>query len=97
MAIGLTVPQRTRRVVASDLEIRILGECKYPSPLADRLAASAIHFVGRADRVLLDDRLSQLTEYCVDISHAPAFELAGPRHFGYDLEYAPVEELHALA
>jgi 6-phosphofructokinase 1 len=80
MAIALTVPQRTRRVVASDLEIRILGECRYPSPLADRLAASAIHFVGRADRVLLDDRLSQLTEYCADITQAPAFELAGPRH-----------------
>jgi DUF917 family protein len=24
-------------------------------------------------------------------------ELAGPRHFGYDLDYVPVEELHALA
>jgi len=80
MALALTVPQRTRRVVASDLEIRILGECRYPSPLANRLAASAIHFVGRADRVLLDDRLSQLYEHGSDLAHAPAFELAGPRH-----------------
>jgi DUF917 family protein len=24
-------------------------------------------------------------------------ELAGPRHFGYDLDYVPVEELHAIA
>jgi DUF917 family protein len=24
-------------------------------------------------------------------------ELAGPRHFGYDLDYVPVEDLHALA
>jgi DUF917 family protein len=28
---------------------------------------------------------------------ARGMELAGPRHFGYDLEYVPVEELHALA
>src|SRR5258706_4119463 len=80
MALALTVPQRTRRVVASDLEIRILGECRYPSPLANRLAAAAIHFVGRADRVLLDDRLSKVGEYGSDLARAPTFELAGPRH-----------------
>jgi hypothetical protein len=28
---------------------------------------------------------------------ARGLELAGPRHFGYDLDYAPVEDLHALA
>jgi DUF917 family protein len=28
---------------------------------------------------------------------AKGLELAGPRHFGYDLDYAPVEDLHALA
>ncbi len=28
---------------------------------------------------------------------ARGLELAGPRHFGYDLDYVPIEELHALA
>jgi uncharacterized protein len=28
---------------------------------------------------------------------ARGLELAGPRHFGYDLDYVPVEELHAVA
>jgi 6-phosphofructokinase 1 len=35
--------------------------------------------VGKADRVLLDDRRSTLREYSDDFSRAPAFELAGPR------------------
>ena len=79
MSIALTVPQRTGRVVASDLEVNILGACSHPSPLQDRLASAAIHYVGRADRVLLDDRLSKAREYTHDAPPAPAFELAGPR------------------
>jgi 6-phosphofructokinase 1 len=75
----LTVPQRAGRVVASDLEIRILGPCRYPSPLADRLPQSSIHYVGRADRVLLDDRLSALKKPAEDLANTPTFELAGPR------------------
>jgi 6-phosphofructokinase 1 len=74
-ALGLTVPQRTGRVVASDLEIKVLGPCRHPSPLAGRLAQTAVHYVGQADRVLLNDRLSSVG----DLSRAPAFELAGPR------------------
>ena len=77
MAIGLTVPERAGRVVASDLEIRILGQCRFPSPLLDRLSRDAIAYVGQADRVLLDDRLSRVQ--AEDVSAAPAFELAGPR------------------
>jgi 6-phosphofructokinase 1 len=79
MAISLTVPQRTGRVIASDLDIRILGACRHPSPLASRLAESAIHYVGQADRVLLDDRLSKAAEHRGDPARTPAFELAGPR------------------
>lgn len=79
MALSLTVPQRTGRVIASDLDIKVLGACRYPSPLASRLAQSAIHYVGQADRVLLDDRLSKAAEYRGDPSRTPAFELAGPR------------------
>ncbi len=75
-ALGLTVPQRAGRVVASDLEIKVLGPCRYTSPLAVRLAGMGVHYVGQADRVLLDDRLSNATG---DPSRAPAFELAGPR------------------
>jgi len=73
--LGLTVPQRAGRVVSSDLEIKVLGPCRYPSPLAGRLAQTAVHYVGQADRVLVDDRLSGVGE----LSRAPAFELAGPR------------------
>jgi 6-phosphofructokinase 1 len=84
MAISLTVPQRTGRVVASDLDIRALGACKYPSPLTSRLPKSAIHYVGNADRVLLDDRLSALTARG-EPTRSPAFELAGPRdHVFFD-------------
>ncbi|HVW27061.1 MAG TPA: ATP-dependent 6-phosphofructokinase [Polyangiaceae bacterium] len=77
MAIGLTVPERAGRVVASDLEIRILGQCRFRSPLLDRLPRDAIHYVGQADGVLVDDRLSRVQ--AEDVSVAPAFELAGPR------------------
>ncbi len=80
MALSLTVSERTRRVVTSDLEISIIGECTYPSPLAGRLAAGAIHYVGQADRVLLEDRISAIMQHAGDAAHAPAFELAGPRH-----------------
>src|SRR5688572_11627284 len=80
MAIGLSVPERARRVVSRDLEIAILGPCSYPSPLAQRLAQSAIHYVGKADRVLLNDRLSQVMEHEAELGATPAFELAGPRH-----------------
>jgi 6-phosphofructokinase 1 len=84
-AISLTVPERTGRVVADDVEIKILGACLYPSPLKHRLARDAIHYVGRADRVPLDDRMSKIGEYCDDLTRTPSFELAGPRdHIFYD-------------
>jgi len=79
MALALTVPQRTVRVVASDLEVRVLGPCRHKSPLAHRLAKAAVHYVGKADRVLLDDRLSALAEHGEEPLRLPAFELAGPR------------------
>jgi 6-phosphofructokinase 1 len=80
MSLALTVPERSSRVVAADLGIDILGECIHPSPLEHRLDQSTIHYVGKADRVLLRDRLSQVLEHHDDLEHAPAFELAGPRH-----------------
>jgi 6-phosphofructokinase 1 len=79
MPIGLTVPERTSRVVGADLEIDILGSCKYPTPLAKRLSQDVIHYVGQADRVLLDDRLSEAVQHPAQAGTTPAFELAGPR------------------
>ena len=79
MALSLTVSERTRRVVASDLDISIIGECQFPSPLAGRLAKNAVHYVGEADRVLLEDRISMAAHTAADLAQAPAFELAGPR------------------
>ncbi len=80
MAVGLTVHERASRVVPADLEISILGGCQYPSPLATRLAQSTMHYVGQADRVLLEDRKSQVLEHRDNLHAVPSFELAGPRH-----------------
>jgi len=80
MTVALTVTERSSRVVATDLDISILGECRYPSPLAPKLAKSAIHPVGQADRVLLEDRMSAMVRHNAQQLQAPAFELAGPRH-----------------
>jgi 6-phosphofructokinase 1 len=80
MSVGLTVHERASRVVAADLEISILGECTHPSPLAHRLAQSTIHYVGQADRVLLEDRKSHVLGQKDELEAVPSFELAGPRH-----------------
>jgi 6-phosphofructokinase 1 len=78
VGFALTVTERTERIVPSDLAIRILGPCRYPSPLSHRLSHEAVSYVGHADRVLLDDRLSALQgQFSFD---RPAFELAGPRN-----------------
>ena len=39
-----------------------------------------MHFVGQADRVLLDDRLSSVSEQSPEVGRSPSFELAGPRN-----------------
>jgi 6-phosphofructokinase 1 len=79
MPAALTVPERTHRVVAADLEVRTLGPCTYTSPLAHRLERAAIHYVGEADRVLLDDHVAHNGTRIVPETGTPAFELAGPR------------------
>jgi 6-phosphofructokinase 1 len=78
-AENLTVPKRTERVEAADLRIRSLGHCRFDSPLLARLGERALHHVGGADRVLLDDRLSRVVESDGTATALPAFELAGPR------------------
>jgi 6-phosphofructokinase 1 len=74
----LTVPERTERVVADDTLIKNLGPCTFESPLSSRLGRAALHVVGEADRVLLDDRYSRVSEGH-PVGDIPTFELAGPR------------------
>ncbi|HVT07267.1 MAG TPA: ATP-dependent 6-phosphofructokinase [Polyangia bacterium] len=74
------MPQRAERVEARDLHIKILGSCDKDSPVAGRLGGAALHAVGHADRVLLDDRLSSTAREATDAGEIPSFELAGPRN-----------------
>lgn len=62
-----------------DLAITDLGTCRFPSPVASILGERAMHYVGEADKVLLDDRLSALGTHRGLIAEHPSFELAGPR------------------
>jgi 6-phosphofructokinase 1 len=70
------------RLAPQDVSIDILGRCLLPSPVAGHLGARGMHFVGAADKVLIDDRLSGVAS--VETAGAAtgglaAFELAGPR------------------
>jgi 6-phosphofructokinase 1 len=67
-------------VSAQDVAIKDLGRCRYPSPAVGHLGEGALHFVGEADKVLVDDRLSQLPGSTELLRELPAFELAGPRN-----------------
>jgi 6-phosphofructokinase 1 len=62
-----------------DVAIDILGRCLLPSPVAVRLGARGVHFVGAAEKVLLDDSLSGSEAATAGPAARPAFELAGPR------------------
>jgi 6-phosphofructokinase 1 len=65
-------------LLAAELAIDALGACLLPSPVASHVGVGAVHFVGAADKVLLDDSLSGLRALA-RAEQAPAFELAGPR------------------
>ena len=69
-----------RRITAEDVAIRDLGKCRLPSPVAAHLGETAMHFVGEADKVLVDDCLSSLGAHASQLGALPAFELAGPRN-----------------
>ncbi len=66
-------------LTAADLAITDLGTCTFPSPVAGILGERALHYVGEADKILLDDRLSALGTHRGLIAEHPAFEIAGPR------------------
>jgi len=67
-------------VTRSDVTIRDLGRCTFPSPVASHLGDSAMVYVGAADQVLVNDQLSQLPRDPEALAALPAFELAGPRN-----------------
>jgi 6-phosphofructokinase 1 len=68
------------RITADDVAIKDLGRCRLASPVAAHLDERAIHFVGEADKVLVNDTLSQIGAYAGQLGALPAFELAGPRN-----------------
>ena len=71
--------ERLGRLTPDDVAIDIIGRCLLPSPVAGHLGARGVHFVGAADKVLLDDAVSSLAGASADLAARPAFELAGPR------------------
>jgi len=71
---------RPAAVTPEDVTIKDLGKCLLPSPVAAHLGAGAMHFVGEADKVLVNDCLSDLGAHGGRLGALPAFELAGPRN-----------------
>jgi 6-phosphofructokinase 1 len=67
-------------ISAADVAIKDLGRCRLPSPVAAHLGETAMHFVGEADKVLVNDTQSQLARFAGRGVALPAFELAGPRN-----------------
>lgn len=67
-------------ITAADVAIKDLGKCLLPSPVVGHLGESAVAFVGAAEKVLVDDRLSVLRTNASQATALPAFELAGPRN-----------------
>jgi 6-phosphofructokinase 1 len=68
------------RITCDDVAIKDLGRCRLPSPVAAHLDERALHFVGEADKVLVNDVLSEIAAHAGQLGALPAFELAGPRN-----------------
>ncbi len=67
-------------ITAADVAIKDLGACRFDSPVSHHLGEGAMLFVGAADKVLVNDRVSNLPASPQLLSKLPAFELAGPRN-----------------
>ena len=67
-------------ITAQDVAVRDLGKCLLPSPVVAHLGESAVVFVGSAEKVLVDDRMSVIRANSSQATALPAFELAGPRN-----------------
>ena len=65
----------------ADFRVRILGECRHPSPFSARLAdkQTTPHYVHEDDRVMLDDTVSVIAAKNLPLAGLPSFETAGPR------------------
>lgn len=72
--------QILKSVSAEEVAVKVLGKCLLPSPVAEHLGDKAMHFVGKADKVLLNDCVSQIDVESLANDRAVAFELAGPRN-----------------
>lgn len=72
--------QILKSVTTEDVAVKTLGKCLLPSPVAEHLGDKAMHFVGRADKVLLNDCVSQIDIESLASDRAVALELAGPRN-----------------
>jgi 6-phosphofructokinase 1 len=68
------------QITADDVAIKDLGKCLLPSPVVAHLGESAVVFVGAAEKVLVDDRVSVMRAHGGQAMALPAFELAGPRN-----------------
>lgn len=67
-------------ITAADVQVKDLGKCLLPSPVVAHLGESAVVYVGNAEKVLVDDRMSVLRTHAAQATALPAFELAGPRN-----------------
>ncbi len=72
-------PREGGALSAADVAIETLGPARLASPVAGHLGAAAVHYVGAADRVLIDDSVSALRAAKGALDALPSFELAGPR------------------
>lgn len=80
-AVRVEVPGGPEGGLSSEeVSITDLGRCRFDSPVASHLGEGAMHFVGAADKVLVNDRLSMLPKDPEALARLPAFELAGPRN-----------------
>ena len=55
----------------------MLGPCRHESPVMSRLGQRALHRVGEAERMLLDDRRSIRGAHGADPAQLPTFEAGG--------------------
>jgi 6-phosphofructokinase 1 len=79
---NFSTPLASENSIMSDPQstaIKILGQCRIETPIKKRLGERALHFVGAADQIVLDHKLSAVAESCKRGQPPPAFELAGPR------------------
>jgi len=67
-------------ITSADVVIKDLGKCLLPSPVVAHLGEGAVVYVGAAEKVLVDDRMSVIRTHAAQATTLPAFELAGPRN-----------------